>query len=425
MNKTYEDGIRDAGVILDELFSMDEKTISELFDECTTPDEVIYENSVSHIIDVIQKTHAANEPKRSIKEKSAIRSFQDTLRQTSWCSQDDIKTFPNGKCKGTIIWYDGRLHKGLIAIIKKHVMKKVLIGPMGKSITAKNSLRKRRGLRCGDLVEFDIVPYNGKVYADNIEKYGHVSVKRTDILLPVADINTCASVSNMSVTRYGKQSAVGKIMRDTKKSKQEVIEQLTAIDCTCEDVEYVYINTPRGEYRIFPETSPIKGDGHVKDLDEYLLTLDKKIFGIKEGEKFKTSDENDEDRKKKMEKPIKITGLIQYLKTLLMEQTFSSAEIKEIIRYSGMEKKLKKGAITMSIQAMEDVAPVITGRRKPKKKTIYNKDKIYKDQIAACLMANHAIPKKEAKQMVENYHTENDLNLTEKPEKIADKIAGL
>ena len=377
MTKTYEDGINAAGNALDELYSLDEDILFKLFINCRTAEDVVSKHSIPYIIETITNWHNGNkdnniqshmqkDSKKEIPVNNGER-FYEIFRNAPVYNTSEIDEInKNGGLKGKIVWYVANIYSGVIIVKDKKILRKVYISDLGRSHTAKNSLRKMPTLYCGDMVRFTLTEYNNNVYANDITLIGHANVSRGDIQIGNAYI------SRKHVIRYGLQNAIPKLSHDMKMSYSKITEELKNIGKTKDDVWYVFVRTPIREYRFFKTTSPIKGDGQVESLDDLLFKLDQEILGIKENEVFFTPEEyalrmenSKKQHDKKEKEQYKKVGCSKLIAAELLLNGFSKSETKEIIRLYGLEKKIKKGVIDIHSN-FAAVAKDAIGKKKPK-----------------------------------------------------------
>lgn len=138
------------------------------------------------------------------------------------------------------------------------------------------SLSKK--IRVGTKVIFTLDIFQDKVCAKNIELTGHIG----DGCEKYLHLPNGIQVRYKDIVKYGKSNLYGKIIyTDARFTPQN----LAAHGYAKEDFEYVYIRTNRTEYKLFTESSPIKGDGYIENVEAYLQFMNQEVVGMDSGKK--------------------------------------------------------------------------------------------------------------------------------------------
>ena len=130
--------------------------------------------------------------------------------------------------------------------------------------------------RVGSRVTFTMDVYNDKACARNVEVVGHIYDGHPKTLL-LPDGQT--KVRYKSILKYGRANCYYRLLHANKKITEAAMKEHGYVK---EDFDYIYIRTINTEYKIFQTNSPIKGDGRVENLDDYLHYLNKELLMIEE-----------------------------------------------------------------------------------------------------------------------------------------------
>lgn len=352
-NQTYEDMTSS----LDLLYSMSDTEIHKCFHGYNSLQEVLddmpiskicemldqYYNSESEISDT-QPDHADNE----------IHSFDWYLRRAKGYTEEELKTIKS-PIKGVIAWTNSNSKTALIFKREKGTVRK-FFAPLSNKLS--------RTLFAGDVVLF--IPEKGPHDANtavNIEKTGHVCSRRDLVITPYIVIDA------YKIIRYGIKNAYSRLIMNSHMSQEEFDEKMEREGVNKRDFSYIYIRTPRKEYKIFEKTSPIKGDARVDNLQEFLQCLNLKILGISinSSQTMITLEEYENNRQKKKEQTEnnellqkKIQGYIDLVQGILIQSGVK--DVKEKIKAAGLQKKIKKGKIDIQKTDPKTVAGEIKGK---------------------------------------------------------------
>ena len=175
----------------------------------------------------------------------------------------------NNTLTGRILRYDSDRGYGFIYKRSKGVGKEIYFR---KSDFVSNTNGTKA--RVGSKVTFTLDVYNGRVHARDVKVVGHIYDGHTRrLILP----NGTSAINYKSVMKFGRSNCYNRILRDDNGITEDMIKKN---GYSKEDFDYVFIRTVNSEYKVFKTGCPIKGDGQVDDLDEYLKYLTKEFVMI-------------------------------------------------------------------------------------------------------------------------------------------------
>ena len=250
-------------------------------------------------------------------ETTEYLTFGEALKSAREFTREEAAHMNTRKSlSGTVVWCDRGIKKCMLMCREKGSLKKVFSEPL--------SVRLSKNLYAGDIVSFRFGLDGERVYAAEVQKTGHVSVPDTGI-----PINRNVFVDNLTVLRYGINNATGEICRKQGIGREDL------------------------RFRIFPRTSPIKGDMQVDDLGDFLVELDYLILGVREENgRFLTDEQIEEKQLKKEEegkqraaenlkKSMRATGFRNLVIAEIVALGFSEKEAKDFVKRHGLDKKVK------------------------------------------------------------------------------------
>ena len=274
-------------------------------------------------------------------ETTEYLTFGEALKSAREFTREEAAHMNTRKSlSGTVVWCDRGIKKCMLMCREKGSLKKVFSEPL--------SVRLSKNLYAGDIVSFRFGLDGERVYAAEVQKTGHVSVPDTGI-----PINRNVFVDNLTVLRYGINNATGEICRKQGIGREDLKKMLLENGHTLSDLTYIYIQKSNDRFRIFPRTSPIKGDMQVDDLGDFLVELDYLILGVREEngrfltdehivEKQLTKEEEGKQRAaENLKKSMRATGFRNLVIAEIVALGFSEKEAKDFVKRHGLDKKVK------------------------------------------------------------------------------------
>ena len=261
--------------------------------------------------------------------------------------------------KGIVLWYDYRRSMGFLFRQHKGTIHKISITKEGMS----NTLNSR--LHCGDIVKF--TPYRtekGHVCARDVKRIGHVQNTSKPIELPGG-----SQIRPVSVWRYGLANAMNQVIyRSNGKITAQTIEEN---GYHREDFDYIFIRTNGGmeEYRIYSTSSPIKGDGQVENIYEFMKMLDQKILAFTYAPGLVKTKEMRLSEKEVKENKDELAHTILWYRTRLEAELiwlgFDKSEAKAMIGQFNIDKKIKKHCLELSVEGIKKTAKMLSKKKSP------------------------------------------------------------
>lgn len=308
----------------------------------------------------MEKTH---------EEDMGTLTFGQALKAASEYTREEAAHMNTRKdISGMVVWCDRHEKRCMLTCREKGVLRKVFSGTL--------PVRLSRKLFAGDIVSFRFGYDEESVYAEEIQKTGHVSVPNAGIPL-----DKDVFVGNRTVLRYGFRNAANGIYRKQGMKIDDLKKALSENGYALSDLSYIYIRTPNDMFRVFPRTSPIKGDLQVDDLEDFLAGLDRLVLGIREDDNSFLTKEQAEERQRRereegeqraaenLKKSLYITGFCGLVAAEIYALGFSEKEARALVKRQGLEKLLKRAMVTFDDpeKAAKDLAEKYTRNKRPEK----------------------------------------------------------
>ena len=203
------------------------------------------------------------------------------IRNTSYTHEELEKIMNNNTKLHGIVARCDHASNLVIVICRKYGITKSIHFPM---TTLTWSQRKK--LRVGMKIAFYLTEKDGRYIPCQCELTENKALSTKPVLI----LDTGERILPRYILKYGYGNAMNMIMKKTGVTAKEIREH----GYTRSDFNYIYIHTNQHDYKIFQNSSPVKGDAKIENLEEFYNHLNQTMLNCNDERDSKIQEQRKE-----------------------------------------------------------------------------------------------------------------------------------